>query len=795
MFTPKRNAIALAVAASLAVPLSASAYELEEILVTATKRSTSIQDTPLAITAIDGESLTENHVTNIYDLRGMVPSLQVRYNGDHGVPLIFIRGQGAINQTEAGDQAVAFYTDGVFSARSQGSTALMYDMERVELLRGPQGTLFGRNSTAGAVSLITAKPNLEDLSGDASVSIGSRSRRELRAVLNAPISENWALRFAGVTDQQDGATKFATGNEFSSSRNYGTKDLSSVRISSLYQPSDNLSWFLSYENFANNGTADLPSFDSDDRINDATSAGNIDLETDTIRTRLDYEFENGLTLSYIGGFTDMSQTQIYGNQFQGDTRETVSSGHDSTQHELQLKNSDDARFRWTAGLFNFEENNDIRFDILHGSWGFTPQDGAGQFNADGTPDNTVLSTFVQPSRGLDSNSAYFQGTYDITDDFRVTGGVRYTDDERQDIGGRSIDCTFAQGPGPISITFPNQQSIVDAGVQGCYYRQINDMKGSWSNETFLARAEWDLSENVMAFMSYATGWKSGVLQDGNNASPTNTNENPDIASNNLLPQQPEENDSFELGIKSTLLDGRMTFNANLFLMDYTDMQVTAAVINPVTGQSTLTNTNAGSATIKGLEFETRYLVGDNGTLGVTGSFLDATYDEFFGQETNFNNANGSQWNSCAFGDAVGGGCVGGVWDFSGNTLPNAPEVMLNFNYKHRFELANGGQIEPRLRVVYQDDTFLTQENRGNRAPGTYGAGDPGESNFDVQEAYTKVDASVSYVSPEARWALEFYVNNLTDEGIKQEIQIGGNQTAFTWAPPRESGLRLRVNFN
>lgn len=795
MFTPKKNAIALAVATSLVVPITGSAYQLEEIVVTATKRSTSIQNTPLAITALDGAALEENHVSNIYDLRGMVPSLQVRYNGDHGVPLIFIRGQGAINQTEAGDQAVAFYTDGVFSARSQGSTALMYDMERVELLRGPQGTLFGRNSTAGAVSLITAKPSFDEVSGDATVSIGSRNRRELRATLNAPITDKWALRFAAVTDEQDGATKFATGNEFSSARNYGTKDLSSVRISSLYKPTDNLSWFVSYENFANDGTADLPSFDSDNRINDATAAGNINLDTDTLRTRLDYEFENGLSLSYIGGYTDMSQSQLYGNQFQGDTRETVSSGHDATQHELQLKNSDDARFRWTAGLFNFEENNDIRFDILHGSWGFTPQDGAGQFNADGTPDNTVLSTFVQPSRGLDSSSAYFQGTYDVTDNFRLTGGIRHTDDKREDIGGRSIDCTFAQGPGPINITFPNQQAIVDSGQQGCYYRQINDMQGSWSNETYLARAEWDLNDDVMLFLSYATGWKSGVLQDGNNASPTNSNTNPDIASNNLLPQQPEENDSLELGIKSTLFDGRMTFNANLFLMDYTDMQVTAAVIDPVTGESRLTNTNAGSATIKGLEFETRYLVSENGTLGVTGSFLDATYDEFFGQETNFNNANGRQWNNCAFGGSDDGGCVGGIWDFAGNTLPNAPEVTLNVNYKHRFGLANGAVIEPRVRMVYQDDTFLTQENRGNRAPGTYSASDPGERDFDIQEAYTKLDASISYLSAENRWALEFYVNNLTDEGIKQEVQIGGVQTAFTWAPPRESGLRFRFNFN
>ncbi len=796
MFKPKMNAVALGVATSLLVPsATVSAFEIEEIVVTATKRVTSIQSTPLAITALDGDALEENHVTNIYDLRGMAPSLQIRYNGDHGVPLVFIRGQGAINQTEAGDQAVAFYTDGIFSARSQGSTALMYDMQRVEILRGPQGTLFGRNSTAGAVSLITNRPQLDEFSGNASLTVGSRDRQEVRAVVNAPITKNWAIRVAGVTDEQEGETRFPSGNQFASSRNYGTKDLSSIRLSSLYQPSDRASWLLSYEHFANKGTADLPSFDSDNRFNNATAAGNVDLSTDTVRTRFDYDFENGLTASYIGGYTDMSQSQIYGNQFQGDTRNTTSSGHSATQHELQLKNSDDARFRWTTGLFYFEEDNDIRFDILHGSWGFTAQDGAGQFNADGTPNNTVLSTFVQPSRGLESKSAYFQGTYDINESMRVTGGIRYTDDTREDIGGRSIDCTFAQGPGPITITAPNQAAIQASGEQGCYYRQINDMQGDWSNTTYLARAEWDLSDDVLLFASYATGWKSGVLQDGNNASPTNSNENPDIASNNLLPQQPEENDSFELGIKSKLLDGRMTFNANFFLMDYTDMQVTAAVINPVTGQSTLTNTNAGSATVKGFEFESQYLVGENGSLSVTGSVLDAKYDEFLGQETIFNNQNGLRWNSCGIGAAAGGGCIDGIWDFAGNTLPNAPDFSISLSYKHRFELRNSGVVIPRLRVSYQDDTFLTQENRGDRDPGTFSATDPGETGFDIQESYAKVDVSVSYASPEQRWTAELYANNITNEAIKQELQLGGVQSAYTWAPSREVGLRISYDFN
>ncbi len=788
----KLKALSAVISATVALPAitTQAAYELEEVIVTATKRATNLQDTALAISAFDNNTLTENHVTNIYDLRGMAPSLQIRANGDHGVPLIFIRGQGTIDQTEAGDQAVAFYTDGIFSARSQGSIALMYDMERVEVLRGPQGTLFGRNSTAGAVSLVTAKP-VDNLEGNVSLTMGSRDRQEIRFMVNVPVTDSWALRFAGVSDEQDGETDIIAPSAFTGADNYGTKDLMSYRASSLFRPTENLEWFLSYEKFLNKGTGDVTSPDGDDRENVATAAGDMDLDTDNIRTRLDFTFANDMMLSYIGGYTDFSQTQMYGNEAQGDTRQTVSSGHEATQHELQLKNSDESRFRWTAGLFWFEEENDIRFDMLHSSWGFTGADAA-----------VNLSSFNQPKRTLESKSGYVQGTFDITDDWRFTAGWRRTDDTRKDEGGRSIDCNYAHGPGPISIDFPSRAEADASGLSNiCYYRQINDMEDSWDNDTYLARLEWDLSEDIMLFLSYATGWKSGVLQDGLDANtdpsagPVNTNENPNKATNSLLVQQPEENESIELGIKSRLFDGRMTFNANLFYMDYTDMQVTSSVIHPVTGESTLTKTNAGQATIQGLEFTMNYALFENGLLTLTGSLLDATYDDYVGQESNFNNANGRLWNDCAFGVDGSGGCVDGAWDFSGNTLPNAPEVMLSLSYRHDVVLDNGGMITPRIRLTYQDETYLTYENRGDRPAGTFDAGDPGENDMDVQEAYTKIDASIAYTSPGGSWNVEAYVNNLTDEQIKQEMNIGGYQTFFGWAPSRESGIRVSYSFD
>ena len=679
---------------------------LGEVIVTATRRETTLQDTPLAISAFDQATLDENRVVSLLDVRGLVPNLQFFENGDHAVPLIFIRGLGTRNQTEAGDQGIAFYSDGVFAARSQGTTVMLYDLDRIEVLRGPQGTLFGRNATGGAIAVHTAKPDASAFDASGEIVSGSDSLLGFRGMVNIPIGDKWALRAAGAVEEQDGRTAFAEGNEFETNRKYGTTDLSSYRISSMFQPTENISWFLGFENFRNQGTGDVGSMDFDNRVNDATAPGNLDLDSDSLRTRLDIGIGDGYTLSYIGGYAEFDQSQLYGNGVQGDSRNTVYSTYEGTQHELQLTSPTDQRLFWTAGLFYFEEENSIRFDMLHGSWGFTPQD---------RPDG-VLSTFVQPNRGLESESVYGQGTFAFTDRFRLTAGARYIDDTRTDEGGRSIDCTFGL-VGDLPDDIAAQPSDLNGG-QGCYFRQYNDMQGNWDKTTWMGRGEFDLSDSVLLYLSHGTGWKSGVLQDGMGfAQLDDGTGNLDFSRNNALLQDPEEVESTELGVKTDFANWRVS--ANLFYMDFTNMQVTGAVIDPVTGQSTLTNTNAGGATIQGVEFESSVALFDGaGQLDFTFAYLDATYDEFLGNESNFGDARGRIWNPCGLGVEPSGACTGNVFDFAGNNLPYAPEYQATLIYAHTFELGNGAGVVPRIRVSYFDDQFLGWENRTDR-PGRH----------------------------------------------------------------------------
>ena len=755
---------------------------LEPIIVTATRRETTLQETPLAITAFDQQKLDDNRVVSLLDVRGLVPNLQFFENGDHAVPLIFIRGLGTRNQTEAGDQGISFYTDGVFAARSQGTTVMLYDLDRVEVLRGPQGTLFGRNSTGGAIAVHTAKPDASGFDAAAELISGTDELLGFRGMVNVPLTDRWALRVAGATEEQEGRTEFAEGNEFETNRKYGTVDLSSFRISSNLELTDNVNWFLAYEKFLNQGTGDVGSMDFDNRVNDATAPGNLDLDSDAIRTRFDVGFGDGYTASYIGGYAEFDQSQLYGNGVQGDSRNTVYSTYEGTQHELQVTSPSDQRFFWTAGLFYFEEENSIRFDMLHGSWGFTPQD---------SPDG-VLSTFVQPSRGLESESVYGQGTFAFTDRLRLTAGARYIDDTRTDEGGRSIDCTFPL-VGDLPANIAAQASDLN-GAQGCFFRQYNDMKGNWTKTTWMARGEYDLSEDVLLYMSFGTGWKSGVLQDGMGfADLDDGTGNLDFTRNNALLQEPEEVESTELGVKTDFAGWQLS--ANLFYMDFTNMQVTGAVIDPVTGQSTLTNTNAGGATIQGVEFESSVALFDSaGRLDFTLAYLDATYDEFLGNESNFGDARGRIWNPCGLGVEPSGACTGNVFDFAGNSLPYAPEYQATLIYTHTFELGNGSSIVPRIRASYFDDMFLGWENRTDRPAGTLSPTDPGEADFGVQPSYTLLDLSLGYHSANGQWYVEAFGTNTTDEEVKTEAFYGAPVTSYKWGDPSEYGVRFGFRY-
>jgi len=758
--------------------------EIEEIIVTATKRATNLQNTPLAVSAFSQETLSENHVVNLNDLQGMVPSLHIAQNGTQNTPMVYMRGVGSSDQTESGDPAVAFHIDGIYSARSQGATALMYDLEASEILRGPQGTLFGRNSTGGVINLHTAKP-ADSFAASFEHTLGSYDRAATRAMLNVPINPSWAVRFAAATDNADGVVDFAPSSNLG--EKYGSTDLTSYRLSSLFTPNDALQWLLTFENFNDKGTGHIPTLTGgSDRSAYIQVPGMNDYEVNSLRTRLDYSFNSGIMLSYIGGYTDSTRVSRWDRSWLPGNYEwggCIECNHDATQHEIQVKNSDDADWKWMLGLFNFTENNLTHFDIVHPNRDTRPS---------GNSNPIYWETYRQPDRGLESNSVFGQTTYSFTHSLRGTLGARYTQDKRWDKSGRNIKCP--SDPNAATPGIADNRFLAAAGQ--CWVDNINDTSPDWDKVTGMGRVEFDLNADDLIYGSVATGFKSGTIQDGvpytGNTPMTQNDLDSIIAANNKANDtpafiNPESNINYEMGFKGLFLNQQLQIFASLFSTRYTDMQVTSLVVTS-TQSEVLRKTNAGKATINGLELEANWLVGEHGRVEGALALLDAKYDEFYTEDSSFG------VDGVAFNPSANKTNLPKLLNFSGNQMVQAPDLAFTLSYRHDFNLTSGGVLTPRLRSSYSSEVWFDPANRGDRPAGFKNL--PYAADIDRQDAYFKWDTSLQFKPASADYLVEAFVDNLTDEEIKND-QGRWNSRAepnFMWAPGRTFGVRVKVDF-
>jgi iron complex outermembrane receptor protein len=280
-------------AAAVAEQATPATGKITEVYVTATKRSTSLQKTPVAVTALNSAALDDNHVQTIQDVVNLVPGFSATGQGDHGVITMTMRGIGNDSaKTEYADPEVATFVDGIYSPRPEGATALLFDLEAIEVLRGPQGTLWGRNSTVGAVNMQTVKPEIGSNAGNFELGYGNYTRLGARGAFNIPISDTMALRVAVVHEQHDGYVAYqrrpcrrwrpargcrsghrrmehrASGNPIGfqpinqnlyvqGGQKYNAQDQSAARLSFLWQPSADLKWNISYEHYADRGTPSM----------------------------------------------------------------------------------------------------------------------------------------------------------------------------------------------------------------------------------------------------------------------------------------------------------------------------------------------------------------------------------------------------------------------------------------------------------------------------------------------------------------------------------------------------------
>ncbi|MGH8445252.1 MAG: TonB-dependent receptor, partial [Solimonas sp.] len=589
---------------------------IAEVIITATKRATSLQSTPVAVTALDANALADAHVQTVQDIVHLVPSFQATSQGDHGVITMTLRGIGNDSaKTEYADPEVAIFVDGIYSPRAEGATSLLFDMSAIEVLRGPQGTLWGRNSTVGAVSMQTAKPVLGESSASIEGGIGDYARLGVRGAMNLPLSDTLAMRLAFVHEQHDGYVDYQSPNLPSiadqqaawaasgSSKpfqaidrsqyvqggdKYNAQDQSALRVSALWQPLENLSWNLSYEYFVDRGTPGMNLMQSPRAGQDRWSAlidtaPYLDRDVTTLRSRVDYAINDYLNLAYIAGFSRFSGSSDFdqdggalvptsftsGSTFQQDR--TNASTYQNQSHELQLQSSGKHTVDWILGVYYAAEDNSIRFDIPI-------------FN--GTRQGTVAwqGSFIQPKETVDSQAVFGQATWNLTDALHLTGGLRYTSDDRKNKGGTNNGWDPANNP-PVNGEQPIDPST-DPRSPGSGFTtyQRNDGHYSGNKATWLARAAYDFSKDFLGYASVSTGYKSGGLQDGGRE------------------YGPETLTNYEVGLKNTFFGGKVTFNNAVYYEDFKDFQFSAPVTNP-DGTHSLATSNAEGATVWGIESE------------------------------------------------------------------------------------------------------------------------------------------------------------------------------------------------
>ena len=822
---------------------------IEEVVVTATRVETDVMTTSIAVSAFDQDTLTTNGVRDIRDAASLVPNFEVAFSpSDSGVQMT-MRGINSNNFTEISDPSVAFHVDGVYSPRPQGAVALMYDLERLEVMRGPQGTLFGRNSAAGSVNVVTAKPTTDGIYSTFALELGNRAQRSLLGTVNLPVTDTFAVRANFFAEMRDGFADQGTGakdlegvgytgpdgipdmdqrwnHPVSEDDFYGNADRWAARVSGLWDATDDLSWRLTLETAQDNaaGWPIAPNCERNPAVCqyngggidyiDPNIPGYLDMTMDAVRSHVNWALTENIDLVYNLGYARQQRSQKWDGDMgwrpvPGATTgwlnrdspwgslylATDSSDYKSWSNELQLVGMT-GPVNWIFGAFDFREDNAIVFDV--------EQPFCCSLGAPGG------ISFLQPERTLESQALFGQATWHYTEQLHFTAGMRYTEDTRTDVGGRNYGCYGGAGCSWTGGAIPNdgwptpdqQDELIlplftsadltyGMGSQDRFgnYELFDTNDNSESFDAFNWRlgVDYDLDEDNFVYAYAATGSKAGSFGDGVDVCRCGRIE--------FFSFEPEEVLNYEIGYKSTMLDGRLKVAIAGFLTEFTNKQVSqfrtvgyaedadGNLIDPLQEIGTLVTSNAGGADIMGLELEFDYIPWDNGRFTGSLGLLDAEFTSWPGYagEAYFCDARadlGAQY-ACVPADDGSG-----TSDIEGNKLPYSTPMSFTIMYEHNFYLGNGGRLTPWVKFHYEGEMHFTEGNF-----------DDVDAFSDKRDPYGMFDATLRYTSPGESWSLEAYAYNLTDERIPTYWSDwpGAGAPLYAWNPPRSVGMRFAYN--
>jgi iron complex outermembrane recepter protein len=733
---------------------------LDEIVITAQRRQETVQKSSLAISVLQGADLAR--ITQPKDITLEVPGVQV--GAGNPIPQVYIRGVGDFGANALSNPAVAMNVDGIYLGRPTAITGQFFDLDRAELLKGPQGTLYGRNASGGALNLLTKRPDFTGDDGFVEVEAGNFDLRGVSGALNVPLSSTLAVRGAFQIVDRDGYLSDGSNDD----------KHQSGRLRMLWQPNDDFSLLLGtdYTHLGGHGNSlavmTIPGVSAWTGEADPISAAFLaahepfphaffpinpsDIHQDMniwgVNAELNWQLGFAtLTVLPAYRYTSLNYGTLPGGFVFGEDPEI------SNQKSLEVRLSNNTDFvKWVAGLYYFNED---------------------QLQDAVVPVGVIQNYTIGEVPKTESYAGFGQATISLAPSLRAIAGLRFTDDERS-LDGR----TYAEPP---DSSFEGPSAFAPAGV--CYQQAspctIDTFAGSVSTRkvNWKAGFEYDLADEHMLYTTASTGFKAGGLNQNSASSPVGTTQ--------AEVYKPEELLAFEAGSRNRFLDNRLQVNVEAFYWKYRDHQeplVTATSLGIVA----FAFENAGSATVDGLDLDVVAKPTDHDTVRLVGEYANSHYNQFIYTQPviPFKVPAPVQGVSTGCGVSVAPAVPYAIATIncSGFQMSHSPKWSGSVAYDHHFDVPDGGSIVPSVDMQLASERWIAVDFTSiERAP-----------------SYAVLDAGLAYESRGNRWTVTAYGQNLTNKAV----YTSGSKDPFTTAPyfagsienPRIYGVKFRLNF-
>lgn len=726
--------------------------KIEVVTVTARHKVESLQTIPIAVSAFSADQMKEEHISSLEDISTRVPGFQMNaYNSAE--PELFMRGIGSDIESAGAATAIGMYIDGVYISRGTSAAMDLYDLQSVEVLRGPQGTLYGKNVVGGAVNFITKRPVDGPVEGSAELSVGNYGLFEAKGYLTGSMSDDLAGKIAVVSKSRDGYGKNTfTGNDAD------VAESTSVRGQLLYTPSKDLEILFTAATsdsdgvprikhiaysagrnqafISDNPREDLSSVDNDESAKSNTFALQVDWTTDVGQlTSITASRDNDYSIyeNAAAGLVDDSQVfDPWGDPanntvaspeelaaLQPDDQWLSLKAEESKQfsQEFRLASVSEGPLSWLVGAFYMTEDIDRRESVDY--WFDTQW---------GTTAGNIANTTVNDTT---SYALFGQASYELTDKLSVTAGLRWSRDEKDFSGtasGRRFD------------NWDNLHEDINGNRVPSYAFTTDD---SWTEVTPSINIDYRASKDVFYYLSATKGYKAGGFNG----------EGAEKEAEAVIAFRPEIAWNYEGGFKVQAFDDSLRVNGAVFYTEYTDIQTPVWV---ETGENTPANLEVfnGTGKVKGLELEVIALLSDS--FSVTGSYgyIDSEFSDDFIVDGN---------------------------NLKGNKMRRTPENTFNINALYEWEMGNLAEASFRLSYQYQDKFFFDNSN------------DP----LTLVDAEKNIDAIFMLRSFDDTWSVQLWVKNVTDElnVASTTVYAAYDDTVFnSYKAPRTLGVTLGYRF-